>query len=61
MLFLRTVVLLMLGASLACFAVYAVTGSLQYRRVGVEVVKWTIVAGLLFFAVLFVERVATFL
>ena len=56
MLLLRAVVLLMLGLGVACFAVYAVTGSLQYRRVGVRLVKWTVVAGLLFFAVLIVER-----
>ena len=56
MLLLRALVLLMLGVGVACFAVYAVTGSLQYRRVGLRVVKWTIVAGLVFFAVLIVER-----
>ena len=56
MLLLRAVVLLMLGLGVACFAIYAVTGSLQYRRVGVRLVKWTVVAGLLFFAVLIVER-----
>lgn len=61
MLFLRTVVLLMLGAGVACFGIYAVTGSMQYRRFGTRIVKWTIVAGLVFFAVLFVERVAKFL
>ena len=56
MLFFRAVVLLMLFLGVACFAVYAVTGSLQYRRVGVRLVKWTVVAGLVFFAVLIVER-----
>jgi hypothetical protein len=56
MLLLRALVLLMLGLGVACFAVYAVTGSQQYRRVGVRLVKWTIVAGFLFFAVLIVER-----
>ena len=52
----RAVVLLMLVLGVACFAVYAYTGSLQYRRVGVRLVKWTVIAGLIFFAVLFVER-----
>ena len=60
MLFLRTVVLLMLGIGVACFAVYAVTGSEQYKRVGIRVVKWTIIAALLFFAVLIAERIAHF-
>lgn len=60
MLVLRTIVLLMLGAGVACFAVYAVTGSVQYRRLGARLVKWTIVAGLVFFGVLIVERVLPF-
>jgi predicted Abi (CAAX) family protease len=58
MLFFRAALLLMLFLGVACFAVYAVTGSLQYRRVGVRLVKWTVVAGLVFFAVLIVERLA---
>ena len=58
MLFFRAVVLLMLFLGVACFAVYAVTGSQQYRRVGIRLVKWTVVAGLVFFAVLIVERVS---
>jgi hypothetical protein len=57
MLFFRAVVLLMLVLGVACFAVYALTGSLQYRRVGIRVVKWTVVAGLVFFFVMIVERV----
>jgi hypothetical protein len=61
MLFLRAVVLLMLGAGLICFAVYATTGKQQYRALGTRIVKWTIVAGLVFFGVLFFERVAEFL
>ena len=56
MVFFRTVVLLMLVLGVACFAVYAITGSLQYRRVGVRLVTWTVIAGLVFFAVLFVEH-----
>ncbi len=56
MLVFRAGVLLLLFLGGACFAVYAVTGSLQYRRVGVRLVKWTVVAGLVFFAVLIVER-----
>jgi hypothetical protein len=60
MLFLRGLVLLMLGASLVCFAVYATTGNLQYRRLGVRILKWTLAAGFVFFAVLILERVRTF-
>jgi hypothetical protein len=58
MILLRTLVLLMLGAGLVCFVAYALTGRAQYRALGLRVVKWTIVAGLVFFAVLIVERVA---
>ena len=57
MLFLRTIVVLLLGAAVVCFGVYAWTGSLPYRRLGVRLVGWTLVAGLVFFGVLFVERV----
>ncbi|MEO7010191.1 MAG: hypothetical protein ABI156_13665 [Caldimonas sp.] len=61
MLLLRSVVLLLLGASLVCFVAYATTGRLQYRVLGIRVVKWTIVAGLVFFGVLILERVVPFL
>ena len=57
MLFLRSVVLLMLGAGLICFLVYALSGDLRYRVLGVRIVRWTIFAGLVFFGVLFLERV----
>ena len=57
MLLVRTVVLLLLGAAVFCFGVYAWTGSNQYRRLGVRLVAWTLAAGLVFFAVLFAERV----
>jgi hypothetical protein len=60
MLLLRGVVLLMLGASVICFAVYASTGSMQYRRLGVRILKWTLAAGFLFFAVLILQRLKTF-
>ena len=58
MVFLRAVVLLMLGAGVVCFGLYAGTGEAKYRALGVRIVKWTLVAALFFFAVLFVERVA---
>jgi hypothetical protein len=57
MLLLRAVVLLMLGAGLLCFVVYAFTGELRYRLLGVRLVTWTLVAAFVFFAVLIVERV----
>lgn len=60
MLFLRALVLLMLGAGLVCFGVYVYTGETRYRALGVRIVKWTLVAGLVFFGVLIAERVAEF-
>lgn len=60
MLLLRAVVLLMLGASLGCFAAYGLTGRLRFRVVGVRILASTIVAGLIFFAVLIFERVVMF-
>ena len=61
MIFLRTLVLVMLGAGVACFAAYAFTGGARWRALGIRIVKWTLVAALVFFAVLFVERVAPYL
>ncbi|HEX7437296.1 MAG TPA: hypothetical protein VF308_11335 [Caldimonas sp.] len=61
MLFFRALVVLMLGAGVACFAIYAVTGSMRYRSLGIRIVKWTVLAGLVFFGVLILERVAPFL
>jgi hypothetical protein len=54
----RWVVMLLLAAGLVCFALYIATGQVRYRRYGLVVVKWTVVAALGFFAVLFLERLA---
>ena len=56
MLLFRTVVLLLLIAGLLCFALYIATGQARWRRIGLVVVKWTVIAGLAFFAVMFLER-----
>ncbi len=58
MLIFRWIILLLLVAGLLCFAMYVGTGQLRYRAWGLRVVKWTIVAGLGFFAVLILERLA---
>jgi len=52
----RALLFLMLVAGVGCFAAYAVTADVKYRRWGLRVVKWAIVAGLVFFAVLIVLR-----
>ena len=49
---------LLLVAGLVCFALYIATGEQRYRRLGILLVKWTVIAGLGFFAVLILERVA---
>jgi predicted ABC-type exoprotein transport system permease subunit len=56
--FVRVVVLLLLLAGLACFALYFVTGQARYRAIGIRLIRWTVVAALVFFGVLIVERLA---
>ena len=57
MLFLRWVILLLLLAAGLCFAVFAATGQPSYKRWGLVILKWTILAAFGFFAVLIVERI----
>ncbi|MCB1979111.1 MAG: hypothetical protein KDF25_07085 [Burkholderiaceae bacterium] len=56
MLIARTLVFLLLLSSALFFAVYAATGQVRYRRLGLVILKWTVIAGLVFFAVLFITR-----
>jgi hypothetical protein len=51
----------LLVAGLLCFAMYIGTGQVVWRRRGLVIVKWTVVAGLGFFAVLVLERLALML
>jgi hypothetical protein len=46
-------------ASVLCFAMYIGTGQVVWRRRGVLIVKWTVLAGLAFFAVLLLENLVT--
>ena len=52
----RAILLLLLMAGLGCFALYIATGQLRWRALGLRLVKWTVFAGLVFFAVLAAER-----
>ena len=61
MLIFRWIVLLLLLAGVLCFALFVGTGQARYRVIGVRLVKWTVVAGLGFFAVLILERLALIL
>ena len=53
---LRALVLLLLLASALLFLMYAVTGQARYKNSGFIVLKWTLLAGFGFFAVLIFQR-----
>ncbi len=57
MLLARWLVLVLLLSGLGCLGASLWTGNLRLRRLGVALIKWTVVAGLVFFGVLIVERV----
>jgi hypothetical protein len=57
LLFRWLVLLLLLGAGVS-FAFYAGTGQAKYRRYGLVILRWTLIAAFGFFAVLILERVA---
>ena len=61
MLIFRLVFGLLLVAGLLSFAAYVATGNVMWRRWGLIIVKWTVIAGLGFFAVLILERLALML
>ncbi|AMO24263.1 hypothetical protein GCM10027034_15290 [Ramlibacter solisilvae] len=52
----RALMLLMLVASGISFVLYATTGQMRYRRLGLTLLTWTLAAGFVFFAVLIAER-----
>ena len=58
MLIVRWIVLLLLVAGLVCFALYVGTGQKRFRVLGILLIKWTVIAGLGFFAVLILETLA---
>ncbi|MGE4240942.1 hypothetical protein [Ramlibacter sp.] len=58
MLLFRWLIFFLLLASGVCFAFYATTGQGRYKKWGLVVLKWTVLAALGFFAVLILERLA---
>ncbi|MEY8879708.1 MAG: hypothetical protein AB9M60_24585 [Leptothrix sp. (in: b-proteobacteria)] len=58
MLIFRTLVLLLLVGGVLSLAVYLATGRVVWRDRALLIVKWTVIAGLGFFAVLLLERIA---
>lgn len=58
MLLVRWIILLLLLAAVVLFMLYAGTGQARFKRLGLTIVKWTLIAAFGFFAVLIFERVA---
>lgn len=58
MLLFRWVILLLLLAAGVSFAFYAGTGEARFKRFGLVVLKWTLLAAFGFFFVLILERLA---
>lgn len=54
--FVRALVLSLLVASVVLFLLYAATGQVRYKSWGLIVLKWTLLAGFGFFAVLIFQR-----
>ena len=58
MLLFRWLILLLLLGAVVSFAFYAGTGQPHFRRYGLLALKWALMAGFGFFAVLILERIA---
>ena len=56
MLIFRWVTILLLLFSAGCFGYFIATGQVYYKRLGFIVLKWTMIAAGVFFAVLILER-----
>jgi hypothetical protein len=53
----RIAIILLLVVAGVSFAFYAFTGQARYRRLGLVVLKWTLIAAVAFFAVLALQRI----
>jgi hypothetical protein len=53
----RFLMFFLLGSSALCFAFYIGTGRAYFRRWGLIILKWTVIAALAFFGVLILQRV----
>ena len=58
MLLFRWAIFLLLLAAITSFVFYVATGQPRYKRIGLVVMKWTVIAAFGFFAVLVLERLA---
>ena len=52
----RAILFALLVGSALCFVLYAGTGQPRWRRLGLVILKWTLVAAFAFFAVLIGQR-----
>ena len=52
----RALVLLLLLAAIVLFGLHALTGRPHFKRWGLAIMRWTIGALLVFFAVMFADR-----
>lgn len=57
----RLLIGLLLFSAVVCFAFSIATGQPRWRRLGLIIMKWTLIAGLVFFAVLILERLSPLL
>ncbi len=57
MLLFRWLILLFLLAAVVLFIFYAGTGQARFKRYGLVILKWTLIAAFGFFAVLILQRV----
>ncbi|GKS74946.1 hypothetical protein AVME950_08640 [Acidovorax sp. SUPP950] len=58
MLIFRWIATLLLLMAAVSFAFYVGTGQARYKRWGLIILKWTVIAGFVFFAVLILGRIA---
>ena len=57
MLLFRWLILLLLLGTCVSFAFFAATGDPRFKRYGLLILKWTLIAAFGFFAVLILERI----
>jgi len=58
MLLFRWLILLLLLAAVVSFSFFIATGQPRFKRYGLKILKWTLIAAFGFFAVLIMERIA---
>ncbi len=58
MLLFRWLILMLLLAAVVSFSFFIATGQPRFKRYGLKILKWTLIAAFGFFAVLIMERVA---